>query len=340
MNLKRSLGLILTLSIVILLVACSGSTEEGSKTNGSSSNNQESSNKEENLRLATASQAGVFYANGAALEQLANEEMDGIKIFPQATGGSGDNINLLKDKEVDIALVHNSTAIPAYTGTYEYEGNAMQDFAAITVVWKSHLHYLVSKDSGIETPADIKGETFQVGPIGSGIEKFTLQPLSVYNITIDDLDAQRLSVAEAVDQIKNRQLTGMIHGSSIPDGNATDLMSSGDVVLIGMEDDKVQQLQDKYDNIYSPSVIPAGTYPNQNEDINTAASSALLVVRKDIDEDIVYKLTKTIMENNDFLVGLHSSFNETNLENALTGHGPIPIHPGAEMYYQEAGIID
>src|SRR5699024_10690862 len=140
-----------------------------------------------------------------------------------------------------------------------------------------------------------------------------------------------------VDEIRNDQMDGMIHGSAIPDGNATDLMSTGDVKLLEMADEKIEDLENKYD-IYETSSIPADTYPNQDKEVKVAASSALLLASPDLDEDTVYELTKLIHENNDYLVDQHSSFKDTTLENAVEGLGNIPLHPGAEKYYKEEGV--
>lgn len=299
---------------------------------------QEAKANETVLRLATATTAGVFYADGAAIEQLSKSKMPNITIFSQATGGSGDNVNLLKNKEVEIAFVHNSTAIDAYLGINAYEGKPIKCYKGVVLLWRSFLHFPVRKDSGVESIADYKGKRVQIGPIGSGIEKFTLQPLSLYNISPDDLKAQRLSVSETMDQMKNKQLDAFCHGSIYPDAHISDLMSTGNIKLIGMTEDEIKRMTEKYPmNI--PAVIPAGTYANQEKDIHTVASAALIVAREDMDEEIIYQLTKSILENHEELVSMHSSFKDTNLDLATLGFGPIPLHPGAIRYYKEVGIL-
>lgn len=291
------------------------------------------------LSLATATSGGVFYQNGIAMGELSRKgKIPGIEIFPQASGGSSDNVNLLGQKEVHLAMVHNSTGIPAFEGTDEFKGKAIKNLRVISAIWKSVMHYPVLKAANINSIADYRGKTVQIGPIGSGIEKFTLQPLSIYGITAKDVKGMRLSVAECVMMMQNNQLDAFVHGSIIPDGNISQLMLTGRVKLIGMEPDKIQDMSKKYP-MYAPASITANSYKYQEEEIKTTASFALLMAREDIEEGLIYNVTNALFENHQFLVNMHSSFKDTTLGNALFGGGNIPFHPGAARYYREKGLI-
>jgi len=291
------------------------------------------------VSLATATSKGVFYQNGIAIGYLSEKGLiPGIKVYPQASGGSSDNVNLLENKQVDFAMVHNSTGVPAYLGTGPFKGNPRKSLRVVSAIWRSVLHFPVRKDAKIQSIADYRGKKVQIGPIGSGIEKFTLQPLSVYGIGPEDVKAVRLSVAECIQQIKNGQIDAFVHGSIVPDANISELMLTGRVKLISMEPKKVKELMSEYP-MYAPASIPPNVYHDQDYRVDTAASFALLMTYADQDEEVVYAITKAIHENHDFLVSLHSSFKDTTLENALLGMGPIPLHLGAEKYYKEIGIL-
>lgn len=291
-----------------------------------------------NLRLASASTTGVFFAQGTAIEALFREKVPGIRVFNQATGGSGDNCNLLKNKEVEIALAHSTSAIDAYKGTKTFEGNRVDNMRVVSLLWRSVIQPCASKDSGIESLADFRGKRVQIGPIGSGIETYTLQTLSAYDISAEDLNYERYSVAEAVEQLKNRQLDAWIQGSIVPDAPMIDVMTTGRFKLIGLEEDKVQKLVDMY-GYFFPSEIPANSYSNQPDVINTVAQATLILVREDISIEVVYEFTKALFENHDELVQMHPAFKDLNLDLAVMGHGGIPMHPGAEKYYKEKGIL-
>lgn len=331
---KKRLFLLLLMVLIgsLLFCACSNSSDADDEQDSSIEDSLDVS-----LRLGTATTGGVFFAQGTALEQLSND-ISGVTIFNQATNGSGENLVLLQNGDIDLALAHNTTALPAYNGTGVYEGRPNKDFTSVGFIWFNTLHPIAAKDAGIEVIEDFAGKRMAIGTVGSAVELITSNFLSIYDMTFEDVKAQRLAIAESVDQIKNRQLDCLVHGSIIPDSNVTDMMSSGLVKILSMEQKDIDKLVSTYD-MFSEAVIPAGTYPHQDEEIKTAASAAILLASPNADEEAIYRLTKAIYENNEKLMSYHNSFVNTKIDNALNGLGSIPLHPGAERYYKEAGIL-
>lgn len=291
------------------------------------------------LRVATATSTGTFYQNGIAMEVLFRERNPSIEIFPQATGGSAENTRLVRNGDVELFFGQNSTIIPAYEGVEQFEGDANQSFSAIGAIWQSVTHVIVAEDSDIKTVADFAGNRIQIGPVGSGIERFTQQPMEAAGVSFDDVRAQRLGVAETVDMMRNGRLDGFIHAAIIPDRNAADIMSTGQARIIPFEGEHAERLMEQHP-YYGAAVIPADSYENQPEDIQTVASFAVLYAANDVPEDVVYEVTKTMYENQELLMERHSSFNDMTLEMALEGLGSVPLHPGAERFYREAGVLN
>jgi TRAP transporter TAXI family solute receptor len=290
------------------------------------------------LRVATATSTGTFYQNGIAMEVLFREMHPTIEIFPQASGGSGENTRLVRDGEVELFFGQNSTVIPAYEGVGQFEGDPNETFSAIGAVWQSVTHVIVAEDSGIEAVADFAGKRIQIGPVGSGIERFTQQPMEASGVTFEDVEAQRLGVAETVDMMRNGRLDGFIHAAIIPDRNAADIMSTGLARIVAFDGEAAERLMAEHP-YYGEAVIPANSYENQPDDVPTVASFAVLYASNDVSEDVIYEVTKTMYQNQQFLIERHSSFNDMTLEMALEGLGPVPLHPGAERFYREAGIL-
>ena len=289
------------------------------------------------LRLASATTGGVFFAQGTAIEQLSSI-IPGVTVFNQATNGSGENLALLAANHVELALCHNVTAWAAYYGHGIYEGRANRDFAAIGFLSHSTLHNLVLNDSGIESPYDLKGRSMSIGAIGSSVTLTTANFLSIFDLTFDDIRGQRVGIAESFQMLRNRQIDAVVHGSVMPDANVTDIMSTGRTKFIDMEQHSIDRLINQFD-MFSQTTIPANTYPYQEQAINTVASAALILASLNADEEAIYRVTRAIYENHEKLMALHYSFIDTTLENALKGLGSIPLHPGAERFFREAGLL-
>jgi TRAP transporter TAXI family solute receptor len=92
------------------------------------------------------------------------------------------------------------------------------------------------------------------------------------------------------------------------------------------------------DPAYQPAVIPAGTYEGQAKDAQSIAIQNFLVTHEGVSTDTVYKMTKALWENLDALVAAHAAGKGIKKENALKGM-PLPLHPGAEKYYREVGML-
>ena len=90
---------------------------------------------------------------------------------------------------------------------------------------------------------------------------------------------------------------------------------------------------------YHTVVIPAGTYDGCDEDITTFAQYTALCARADVPEETVYNLVKTMMENADALEAVHKNAAGTCPERGIEG-ALTPMHPGAERYYKEVGVLD
>ncbi|MDP5359141.1 MAG: TAXI family TRAP transporter solute-binding subunit [Paracoccaceae bacterium] len=142
----------------------------------------------------------------------------------------------------------------------------------------------------------------------------------------------------AAEALQNGQVKGLGAPAGVPTGAISQLMASaGDgVKMLDFTPEELAQA-DAGRNLWTPYLIPAGTYPGQTEDINTVAQPNFLATNADLPEENVYLITKAIFENLPFLQAIHPATKEMAIEKALDGL-PLPLHPGALRYYQEIGI--
>ena len=169
--------------------------------------------------------------------------------------------------------------------------------------------------------------------LNEGAEVNARQILAAHGLTYDDIQADFLSFGEAADGIKDGHVEAAFLTAGTPTAAVTDLSTTHSINIVSISSSKDKELMSQYP-FYYEVVIPAGTYRNQDEDINTLAVMAMLTVRADLNEDLVYNVTKSFFENLDALVAAHSRGADISLEGAKNGIS-LEIHPGAQRYYNE-----
>ncbi|MCJ7829952.1 MAG: TAXI family TRAP transporter solute-binding subunit, partial [Desulfobacterales bacterium] len=259
------------------------------------------------------------------------------------SAGSGENVQMLKNKEAQLAILQGLFGAMAYNGKGFYEGKPEKDFRSITMLWQNIEHFIITrKNVKSGNLSDLKGfgRKFSIGQRGSGTEGSGLTILGALGIDIDkDMTPEYLGYNPSVDAM----MDGRIAGANIPGGvpvsavtQAFAQMGDDKIKVLDVTDEQIAMI-DKVFPLWTRFVIPKGTYPGQSADIQTIAQPNFLAVRPDVPEETVYLITKTIYENLPFLHNIHKATKAMDLEKAIAGL-PAPLHPGAYKFYQEKGI--
>ncbi|HZK09694.1 MAG TPA: TAXI family TRAP transporter solute-binding subunit, partial [Clostridia bacterium] len=158
-----------------------------------------------------------------------------------------------------------------------------------------------------------------------------------HGLTYDDLaKADYLSFSEATDNMRNKQIDAAFITSAIPTSSVSELSQTVPIVIISVEEDKINSLAQKYP-FYTAVTVPAGSYKGQEEDALSPAVMAMLIVPKDMDDDLVYNIVKNLYDRQQIIVDTHKRGEDITLETALDGMS-INLHPGAQKYFDEMGI--
>ena len=291
------------------------------------------------ITMPTATVGGSYYAAGTVIANLWNEKLrDEYNIIAtaQSSKGSIENIEMLKNNEGEVAILNSSVYIPAYMGIDSFENNAFEDLRFITMLWANPMQLVAKEDSGVDELNDLKGMRVSVGSPGS---TSPITEIMFYgaDMTFDDFQAEFLGFDQSVQAMKDGKIDAAQLSGAIPHPSVLDLFSSRlGVKLISMKDEEIKKAIEAYPYV-NPFVIPKDTYPNQDYDVKTAAVTTILAVREDVDEEIVYLLTKTIFENLDELAAAYDGLSTTSLETAFAGFS-VPLHEGAIRYYKEIGM--
>jgi hypothetical protein len=288
------------------------------------------------LILATGGTAGTYYPFGGAMGKIWNSKIPGMNVTAQATGASAENVRLVNKKEAELALVQSDTIDFAYNAKEAFK-EPLKKMSAIAILYPEIIQIVVGGDSKIKSFSDLKGVKIGVGAPGSGTEANFRQLCDVYGIKKEDVKAQFLSFAESAEQFKDRHIDAFIVTAGIPNAAIMDVAVMQSIRILSLPDNKIAQLTKKYPFL-SSTVVPANTYKNQSADVKTIAVSAVLIASSELPEDVVYKLTKALFDNQAELAAGHAKGKELNLKTAAKGVS-IPFHPGAVKFYKEKGIM-
>ena len=303
--------------------------------------------EEANYVLATASTGGTYYPVGVALSTLVKVKLEpGEKIGMSAisSAGSGENVRLLREDEAQFAILQGLFGSYAATGTGPIaESGPQENLRSVTMLWQNVEQFLVSSDVAgdgtVAALADLKGEAMALGAQNSGTIGSNRTLLDGLGIDIEeDYELVYGGYGPAAEALQNGQVKGIGTPAGVPTGAVSQLMAAaGDSVTpLDVTDEQMMQM-DGGRNLWTRYVIPAGTYPGQDEDWNTIAQPNFLATNADVSEENVYLITKTIYENLPFLQAIHPATKAMSLEQAIAGL-PVPLHPGAARFYQEQGI--
>ena len=293
--------------------------------------------QDEFVKIATGGTAGVYFPLGGAVAEILNKNVEGINASSESTGASVANINMLRDQEVELAFIQNDITYYAAYGVEMYEDDKVEGLYGISTIYPETVQIVTLEKTGIKNINDVKGKRVAVGAAGSGTEANARQILEAHDITYDDITVQYLSFAEAASNLKDGNVDVAFVTAGFPTAAIMDIGSQHEVVLLEVAEDIAEQMIEEYP-FYSNIVIPAGTYADQEEDVNTVAVMAMLVVTDDMEEEMAYNITKAIYDNIDYLKDAHKVGEMITKEGALEGM-PIDLHPGAAKYFEEEGII-
>lgn len=327
--------LILVLSLSMVLAACSGTGSQADDEEGTPAEEEQSEEERDwprQLSMATGGTGGTYFPLGGEMANIITD-LTGVTTTAQVTNASVENMNFLSKGEVDLAFTQSDIAEYAAQGMLMFEGHPIDNIRAIGTLYPETIQIVTRADSGIESVEDLRGKTVSVGAPGSGTMANAEQILEVHGMTFQDLKAQNLAFDESVEGIQDGYIDAAFITAGTPTGAVTSLAAMTDIRIIPIAGDKIQALIEKYP-YYAEDTIPAAAY-NLPEDIKTVAVKSMLVVREDLDTQLVYEIAKAIFDNVEKLT--HSKAQYISAEGALQGLS-MELHPGAARYFEEKGL--
>ncbi len=288
------------------------------------------------INILTGGTSGVYYPLGNALSAIYAKAMPDTRVTVQATKASVENLNLLQAGRGEVAFTLGDSLSFAARGDEEMGfPKPLDKLRTLAAIYPNYIQIVASRDSGIKTLADLKGKRVSVGAPKSGTEVNARTVFAAAGLTYDDMSVQYLPFGESVELMKNRQLDATLQSAGLGVASIRDLASSVPITVVSVPDALVAKIDDP---AFIAATIPAGTYDGQTEAVPTVAINNYLVTREGLADDEVYALTRGMFDNLDDMVAAHSAAKAISLEKAAQ-KPPVPLHPGAERYYREKGVL-
>ena len=299
----------------------------------------------EDYVLNTASTGGTFHPVGVAISTLSKIKLlpkEGFSLTAVNSAGSGANIQALAAGSADFAILQG------LFGKYAAEGSGpvatpQENLRSVTMLWPNVEQFvIVSSKSNTGDMSDIvaaTGESAGFGKQNSGTIGSNTALLSGLGLDIEqDFSLLYAGYGPTAEAMINGQISLAGIPSGPPTGAITKLLATagGRVTRLSITDEQLEKM-DAGRKLWTRYIIPAGTYPGQDSDWETAAQPNVLVVNDTVSEQHVYLLVKTMYENLQFLASIHPATKAMSLEVALAGL-PARLHPGAQRFYEEQGV--
>jgi TRAP transporter TAXI family solute receptor len=265
--------------------------------------------------------------------------VDGLIASAVSSRGSVDNVNAIISGLRNSGFAQSDVAYWAYTGTGTMEGKEpAKDLRTIAALFEEHIHLVTLKKSKIKSVKDLKGKKVSLDEPGSGTYVDALLILEANGLSEKDVQAEALKGNAATDALRNGKVDAIFVVAGYPTGALVELASSVSIKLIPIDGAGAKKLTDKH-GFFSQSSIPEGTYEGVKSTSTVAVGAQWFTSAKE-DDDLIYNITKALWnaESRKLMDVGHSKGKTITPDTALAGVG-VPLHPGAERFYKEAGLI-
>ncbi len=324
-----------------LVAGCGGGDKKAAPAGDKKAATAKVDRSKEFITVLTGPTSGIYFPIGGAFSKVVGEM--GYKTSATATGATVENINAIRTGKGEMAIAMSDSVIQAFEGFGAFEGKPKaQDLRVMMGLWPNVVQIVTTKDSGITKFSDLKGKRVGVGAPNSGVELNARMMFEAHGMTYKDAKVDYLSYGEAIGQIKNGQCDVAFVTSGLGNATIKELGTQKEIVFVPVEGEGMKALQKKYP-FYIQWKIPKETYGTK-VDTPTAAVMNVMLVSKNLSDEVVYDLLDGIYSAKglETIGASHATAKrEIKPETALRGikGTSLKLHPGAEKYYKDKGII-
>lgn len=277
------------------------------------------------------------YQWAAGIADLINRNVDGVQMTAEGTKGYVANVRLMLDSQIEAGFSNSKLAYEAYLGEGDYadvEPGQILSWMSIAPIVQ---HVVVMEDSDIMDLSDLAGKRVGIGqPGGTSMLDAEILLEAIGLTPGEDFTDFRVKLGQMVEMLSDGQIDAFMWNGSIPLPPIIKLTSQNDIRILPIPTGVSDAIRAQYP-AYSEGDLPANTYEDQPDAVPSYRLGNVLLIRADVDEEIVYQATKIVMENLDHMATVHPAWGRVSADSILGGFN-APLHPGALRYYREAGV--
>jgi TRAP transporter TAXI family solute receptor len=282
----------------------------------------------ERLQQGNAIAAGPEHGQYLRFAQ-ALAQSTGVQTVPLVTAGGEENIRLLREGKVSLALAQGDVALQAYEGKGNFaDEGPYSAMRALGALYPEPVHVLARADGPIRSVADLAGKRVAIGQRGSASRTTALRVLQAHGIAPKDFTALELALGEALVGLRGKTVDAVIQVIGVPADSIRDALDEVALRLVPLSPKAIAELTGSNAGYFAQS-IPAGAYSTQGQEVRTVATAALLLAANDLSDVEIGTITRFVFEKGrDFAA--RGSAQGTQVSAANAGHGvPVPINVAA-----------
>jgi len=284
---------------------------------------------------------GSFAQLGVGISRIVHSNLSDVELNVIPNLSSFVNAKAIGRGDGGFGLVQSDIAYYALKGLKPLFEKPIPNIRGIASLYPDTFHIFARKDAKINSVSDLRGKRVAIVAVGepkSGPEQNAMEILEVYGMRLEDLGkVEWLTINEGINFLKDNKVDAFFLLAGVGSPDPARAISHPETVIVPIDGAHVDALMKKHSH-YARGKIPPGVYKGIEAEISTISVWTLFAAGAELETDIVYRITKALFDNTAVMSAAHGLGKQVKLENALLGM-PIPLHPGAEKFYREKGVI-
>ena len=287
------------------------------------------------ISIGTGGTGGIYYPYGGGVAELWSKNVKGVRVVAEVTGASVENVKLAHKGETVVGEVMGDVAVAGYEGSGKFKGKK-HDILTLSIMYPNLLQVVSLKKSGLTNISQVTGRNISTGSPGSGTNFMSESVLNALGISLSSFKDSRLSFTESANALRDGTIDVGIWSVGPGTSSILDLSTTHDINILSFTPEQAQKIV-AAKSTYASVELANGIYRGVDTKVPTIGVWNVMICQASLDTDLVYKLVKTLYENNDYLRKIHPSAAYTTPENTVK-YSAIPLHPGTIKYLKEKGI--